>query len=71
MRREKLELDLSRWEERIRSMEGHEVDECVRDRLAHSGNEVLSDERTLSAAVEEGIYVENMITEFRANFENL
>ena len=52
-------------------MEGHEVDECVRDRLAHSGNEVLSDERTLSAVVEEGIYVENMITEFRANFENL
>ena len=52
-------------------MEGPEIDELVLALHAHFGCKVLSDERTLSAVVEEGIYVENMITEFRANFENL
>ena len=41
VRHEKLELDHSRWEKRIRSMEGSEVDVCVRARHAHFGSEVL------------------------------
>ena len=70
MRCEKLELDCSRWKEGVGSMEGPEIDELVLALHAHFGCIVLSDERTRSAVVEEGIRVECTVTEFCANFKN-